>query len=340
MEKGTKARKNEANEDAQTKAKEKLWFDKKRSDFGPISSKDKMTLDMLRVVYGAVKEVPKRAKENDRKAANEAGTQLTYGEIDPRGVMMMAKNLSFKDADVLLDIGSGRGRVAVQAFDQYSFSRVIGVEVARERFDLCENAVDCYVKYHKTHNRFAVERLREMPHEYGIPKKDFVIVEATRPVSSVSSEEVSKCTSNSKSTLEFYRSDIGALRELVADAKPTVVLMDMAFPSMPESLASVLNTLPFGTRILTYENLAKKWPESVEFPFSSVDGDRFLTSWETEVGHYFFKWVKKRVSNRKRALCEEDAKELADFGIAPHTEVSSPQQPRKKVATAILQQEA
>jgi len=39
----------------------------------------------------------RRAKENDRKAANEAGTQLTYGEIDPRGVMMMAKNLSFKD---------------------------------------------------------------------------------------------------------------------------------------------------------------------------------------------------------------------------------------------------
>mmetsp|Transcript_27519 Transcript_27519/g.51350 ORF Transcript_27519/g.51350 Transcript_27519/m.51350 type:complete len:297 (+) Transcript_27519:362-1252(+) len=296
-----------------------------------------MTLDMLRVVYGAVKEVPKRAKENDRKAANEAGTQLTYGEIDPRGVMMMAKNLSFNDADVLLDIGSGRGRVAVQAFDQYNFSRVIGVEVARERFELCENAVDCYVKYHKAHDHFSVERLRKMPHDYGIPEKDFVIVEASCPVTS---KEGSKSSSKRQSTLEFYRADIGTLRDLIADAKPTVVLMDMAFPSMPVSLASVLNTLPFGTRMLTYENLDKKWPESLEFPFSFLDGDKFLTSWQPEVGHYFFKWVKKRTSNRKRALCDDDSKELADFGIAPHTEVPSPQQPRKKVATAVLQQEA
>ena len=64
--------------------------------------------------------------------AKNARSSLLYGELLPRGVnrSLGPQALNAIDAEVLFDLGMGTGKVAIQAFLQYSnLSRVHGVEI-------------------------------------------------------------------------------------------------------------------------------------------------------------------------------------------------------------------
>jgi cyclopropane fatty-acyl-phospholipid synthase-like methyltransferase len=62
--------------------------------------------------------------------------------------MMDDQHLFLEGAKTLLDIGSGRGRLALQCFEQYgNLKRVIGVELSSENYGICEKALDNYVKF-------------------------------------------------------------------------------------------------------------------------------------------------------------------------------------------------
>mmetsp|Transcript_31906 Transcript_31906/g.51797 ORF Transcript_31906/g.51797 Transcript_31906/m.51797 type:complete len:475 (+) Transcript_31906:90-1514(+) len=96
----------------------------------------------------------------------------------------------------------------------------------------------------------------------------------------------------SQRCLEFHCQDVGCLAAKIAEVEPTVVIMDVAFLDMPVALGRVLMSLPLGARVLSYENIRRKWPLSF-FPFVEINkGHHYPTSWQAGVGHIFFTWVK------------------------------------------------
>jgi len=103
---------------------------------------------MLQEVYGS-NEVCYEATTSDRDAAKAAGTSLTYGEIHHEGVrkLMDRHHLNVKKAKVMLDIGSGSGKLAIQCFDRYKLDRVIGVEISSHRYGKGVAALQSYAGY-------------------------------------------------------------------------------------------------------------------------------------------------------------------------------------------------
>ena len=81
--------------------------------------------------------------DKDKIMAKNARSSLLYGELLPRGVNRSfgSQALNAIDAEVLFDLGMGTGKVAIQAFLQYSnLSRVYGVEISVGRFRVAERA--------------------------------------------------------------------------------------------------------------------------------------------------------------------------------------------------------
>lgn len=86
---------------------------------------------------------------------------------------------------------------------------------------------------------------------------------------------------------------MGKLKVLVSRAQPDIVTIDVAFKSIPKSLLEILEGLPSGCRILTYEDIFEKWPKRRVFPFKETHcNDRYKTSWNSSVGHSFFSWIR------------------------------------------------
>eukprot|EP00954_Amorphochlora_amoebiformis_P018252 1324789-Amorphochlora_amoeboformis.AAC.1 len=229
-------------------------------------------------------------------------TSYTSNILTPANLLgvkkMMGKAyLNADDAKVLLDIGCGRGRLAIQCFDEYDFSRVIGVEVSVKRFNVCCAALTRYEAYCKKNGRTLY---REVNVKSGLK-------ECTQ--NRISTEYIAKKSFGTltmrKRRLEFYRQDIGQLKMLILEANPTIVTMDVAFSKVPNAIADVLDSLAPGTRVLSYENLKLKWPKSKEFPFSEHHKSiKYKTSWSPDPGYHFYFWKKMRSSsNSKRQHC-------------------------------------
>ncbi|GAB5372372.1 hypothetical protein AAMO2058_001659400 [Amorphochlora amoebiformis] len=262
------------------------------------NQRESQPLEGIEAIY-ADSRLNSEPGDSDRGLADQAGTQLLYGEILPEGVkkMMGKAYLNADDAKVLLDIGCGRGRLAIQCFDEYDFSRVIGVEVSVKRFNVCCAALTRYEAYCKKNGRTLY---REVNVKSGLK-------ECTQ--NRISTEYIAKKSFGTltmrKRRLEFYRQDIGQLKMLILEANPTIVTMDVAFSKVPNAIADVLDSLAPGTRVLSYENLKLKWPKSKEFPFSEHHKSiKYKTSWSPDPGYHFYFWKKMRSSsNSKRQHC-------------------------------------
>ena len=66
----------------------------------------------------------------------------TYGEITPLGFRTMAAQLQLSTEDVFVDLGSGLGRVVVQAAAEFNVHCSLGVEMAPSRHALAEELRD------------------------------------------------------------------------------------------------------------------------------------------------------------------------------------------------------
>ena len=62
----------------------------------------------------------------------------TYGEVTPLGFRSLASRISLTSEDAFVDLGSGLGRVVVQAADEFGVRHSIGVELAASRHELAE----------------------------------------------------------------------------------------------------------------------------------------------------------------------------------------------------------
>ena len=67
-----------------------------------------------------------------RVASNNL-VRSTYGEMKPTSVSKMCKFINLNNNDTFVDLGSGNGKVAMQAFMESNVKLSIGVEYFPER---------------------------------------------------------------------------------------------------------------------------------------------------------------------------------------------------------------
>eukprot|EP00467_Chlorarachnion_reptans_P024085 CAMPEP_0114487676 /NCGR_PEP_ID=MMETSP0109-20121206/904_1 /TAXON_ID=29199 /ORGANISM="Chlorarachnion reptans, Strain CCCM449" /LENGTH=326 /DNA_ID=CAMNT_0001663979 /DNA_START=238 /DNA_END=1218 /DNA_ORIENTATION=- len=262
-----------------------------------MSREEEKVEEMLRSIYNRMPEISNRYPEDrDIKAAEKAGTRLTYGEIHPKGVLkiMDEEHLDAERAKVLVDIGSGRGKLALQCFHQFNLSRVIGVEISRERYNICKLATEEYVQHCRRQGiRISCE---ENPGGF-----EGIIVKRLCPGDQKENAERkdSQCSPKVR-TLEIYNVDVGMLKDVLVKASVDIVVMDVAFSSpMPESFVEILKCFKSGTKIISYENLKSAWPVEKSFPYRQyARGDRYMTSWKR--GHEFYSWRRKPRKRKRR----------------------------------------
>lgn len=261
----------------------------------------KTVVAFLREVYHGSDAPGRCTDKKDREAARNAGTLLVYGEVLPEGVvhMMSPTHLNVGVAAVLLDVGSGRGQLALQCFEQFThLRRVIGVELSDSNYSICSEAMKKYTRVAESVHKRIVTRDVNAAVD-GVPRSV-----KNQVVTHYSARGTLGDTGRlSKRSLEFYHADVGTLGDLIARADPDIVTMDVAFNELPRSLGSVLASLSPGTRLLTYEDIQAKWPEdtNIKFPFRQINvGDRYLTSWQPNDGHGFYMWVRRGTARRER----------------------------------------
>ena len=79
-------------------------------------------------------------KEEETVRATKA--EPTYGEITPASVARLLDWLDLHEDDVLYDLGSGVGKVVLQAAMTAACRRVVGVELARSRHEIACEALE------------------------------------------------------------------------------------------------------------------------------------------------------------------------------------------------------
>lgn len=95
--------------------------------------------DIIQVAYHRVDGTTISA--GDAASSNSEGTFMkTYGEFTPDGVQVLLNELAVGPGDVFCDLGSGVGKVVVQALLARKPSEAMGIELSQERHDGAEIA--------------------------------------------------------------------------------------------------------------------------------------------------------------------------------------------------------
>ncbi|HVV69073.1 MAG TPA: hypothetical protein VHE99_08610 [Gammaproteobacteria bacterium] len=68
--------------------------------------------------------------EQERDLFLKAGVCVTYGELLYPSVKKLIKHFNYSSDDILLDLGSGLGKFALQVFLQTDIKKVIGIEAS------------------------------------------------------------------------------------------------------------------------------------------------------------------------------------------------------------------
>lgn len=232
--------------------------------------------------------------------ASRAGTQLTYGEITSHG---LSKLLGPRGMDIaslhggsgprnLLELGSGRGRLALQAFLQYpSLHSVIGIELVSSRH---KNGVDALARLCDTASfaeRFKVEVLPADFELTGLEAEHLPEVERARA-------RLSEDLSEGSRSLELRLGDF--LELPLADLEGAdVILLEVVMPPGPGRDAAHLRLCErleahckHGCVVASYENLHEIWkslPDGAPAcPFHKLELCKggYATSWSPS-GHNF-----------------------------------------------------
>ncbi|CAK0841342.1 unnamed protein product [Prorocentrum cordatum] len=209
-------------------------------------------------------------------AAWIGGTKLLqYGELLPGGaakalaVLAAGARPARGDAtgataglgQLVLELGMGRGRLALQLF--LSGATVIGVELASERYGL------------------AVAAMERLAHR---SPEDFEIVH--RGAQSV---RLRRC-GGPKSAL--YEVRLGSFFDVVTDEEIGVATLVFLHVSLPPPTWSRVRGLVArtraGCRLLAYEDLAAMWERQPDAPpLTAARGVQLACSWAPEEGHRF-----------------------------------------------------
>mmetsp|Transcript_34307 Transcript_34307/g.80232 ORF Transcript_34307/g.80232 Transcript_34307/m.80232 type:complete len:454 (+) Transcript_34307:120-1481(+) len=208
------------------------------------------------------------------QAAWIGGTQLLkYGELLPGGV---AKAVDFLvgcsgapdahscSSQLILELGAGRGRLALQLF--LMGAAVIGVELASERYGLAISAM---------------ERLaHRLPEDFSITKRTSQVIRLGR-------------RSGPRGAVCEVR--LGNFLNKVADgeiAAATLVFCQVCMPpAVYPSVRSFMEKLQVGCRVLMFERMESIWGKK-PCPFKSLGEVALACTWESQKGHRFFCYEK------------------------------------------------
>lgn len=195
------------------------------------------------------------------------GKDLLYGEMLPDGLSkaISDKRLKLSDAKLVLELGMGTGKLAMQVFAQApTVQRIVGVELAPSRYRIGAEAL---------------RRLAELPHG------NCKLIEDTELT----------CIAEENGTgriLEFRCGDMFAIHNDIANAD--AILMEVAFSDnliMPT--CKLMHELKDGCRILIFYRLEEIWMDDGDCPCqplvdTSGVWDWYSTSWSPNYGHPFF----------------------------------------------------
>ncbi|MEM7496148.1 MAG: hypothetical protein AAF471_08610, partial [Myxococcota bacterium] len=90
------------------------------------------------IYFGKSGAVP--LNKQDHIAFQRAGGNPFYGELKFEGAQMLFKELSLRESDVVVDLGSGIGKFVLQAHLATPAQKVVGVELAEARHKLALGA--------------------------------------------------------------------------------------------------------------------------------------------------------------------------------------------------------
>lgn len=232
---------------------------------------------------------------SDELDAEKQNISLLFGEILPEGLgkMMDHSHLDVSNANVLIDLGSGLGKLALQSFLSYpQLSHVAGIELCASRFlEACSTAT-----------RLA----KSNPHLLYCPSYSCPSSSSTRLDLRTGGGGGSNAA-NSR-LLQFYRGDLLEFGWLVKTADVVICQTDLPSKRQKE-LVSLLSEMKPGARLLLYHSLLQL--PGVTRPSPSLDGDlvaqfpdrslwlsmsphdcRIPTSWSKSLGHKFDFWKK------------------------------------------------
>jgi len=209
-------------------------------------------------------------------AAWIGGTRLLrYGELLPGGAARALEIMNSRsredglvspqrlDQELVLELGMGRGRLALQLF--LAGATVVGVELAAERYGMAVSALE----------RLAHRR----PDQFEISRR---CAEAIR-IRKIGGPRGALCEFRLGS---FF--DVVTTEEMAA---ATIVFAQVCLPSpVWPRVRAMFEHLQAGCRVLSYEDLEKVCEGSYgqwDCPFKLVDSPYLACSWAPEKGHAF-----------------------------------------------------
>ena len=255
---------------------------------------------------------------DDQSLAVEHKCDLLYGEVLPEGVSRMfdTEHLDLNSARTVYDLGSGLGKLAMQAYLQYShLDWVCGVELARSRSSKGFEALRKLSKLRLTSGGTAAGLEATVTSGIVEEGKDGLSVKLTETIqSSVSS--YSKCLGRTKKNkrhryFELRCADLFSVHDAW---QADVVICETKFPEEKyRDLAVYMSQMKASVRVLTYEDLDVVYAYChLANPFVRFDNnhsnDRFYTTWAPNYGYRFHLW-RKREGGSGKQMDEEKREE-------------------------------
>lgn len=225
---------------------------------------------------------------------NEETFDLTYGEVLPQGVTKALgpeRLLPSAQARVLLDLGMGTGKFAMQAFLEVPWlEHVLGMELTHARFNIAAKALKKLAARNPGRFGCQVEKDAETGQE-----KCLTLIENSR-------------------SLEFRLGDIFQLETELVN-KADAIVMAVAFPAeMTSKVQQLLKLGKQGCRLLTYEDHGLEnshtWDPPAPRAFARLpcngSQDHYPVSWVPKPGHAFYLHevgaFQKQIGSRKKRL--------------------------------------
>jgi hypothetical protein len=209
----------------------------------------------------------------DKNIVRSARGSLLYGELLPRGVnkALGSNRLRAETASVLFDLGMGTGKVAIQAFLQYSnLEYVYGVELAQGRYNIAAAAALTMVSLLGEDN-FEVDE---------VVGRSITITEKAQPGTDEENIRV----------LHFEQGNLLDVDNVnIAD----IIMLETDVPKeFIDDLCALLRDMGDGARTLSYLDLKKHWTKQ-SFTLRQLSNnknlsDRYSTSWSVQRGHHFY----------------------------------------------------
>ena len=257
---------------------------------------------------------------HDKYIATEYNSDLLYGEILPIGVTRAfdSQHLNVSSAHTLCDLGSGLGKLAIQAFLQYpNLQRVVGVELSYARCELgfdairrmnnkltnkygidttCDNTIQCNI-YNNTEFDEMSDANRDdnnQQHNTNESKESYCDTSYT------STHIHRRVGTNGVRTLELRQGD---MLQCTDAWSADIIICETKLPNERYiDWCRFLSQCKHGCKILTYEDLDSIWNNITNNPITcSLLGsnpytklsinisttDRFETSWSIVNGAHF-----------------------------------------------------